>query len=174
MHASRETISDAGSGDSPGGHPTPDAGGAAAARPSTTSGLRRRFFHQSAGAIVMVGTRCLVLRRASRNEWVLPKGHLEKDESPAEAAIREVREETGLEVRVVAELGDTRYSFGRSAEHRKQVAWFLAEQVGGELHLDPQFDDAALLEEARAATVLTHAADRTLVTRAFAEARARA
>jgi 8-oxo-dGTP pyrophosphatase MutT (NUDIX family) len=51
--------------------------------------------HHSAGAVVFIDQRALVLRRGDRNEWVFPKGHLERGEEPQDAALREVREETG-------------------------------------------------------------------------------
>ncbi len=42
--------------------------------------------------------------------WALPKGKIDAGESAAEAAVREVREETGVEGRVVEKLGDVRYT----------------------------------------------------------------
>jgi len=136
----------------------PNPGGAA--RP-------HQVFHQSAGAVVMDGERCLVLRRADRAEWVLPKGHLERDEPASAAAIREVREETGLEIRIAADLGPTRYRFGPGLHHRKRVDWFLARRAGGELVLESIFAEAAFLPEEEAIATLTHENDRQLVRRAF-------
>src|SRR6187455_3088917 len=43
--------------------------------------------------------------RAGRLEWCLPKGHLEADETPEEAAVREVAEETGIDADVLQPLG---------------------------------------------------------------------
>lgn len=124
-----------------------------------------RIFHQSAGAVVVSGGRCLVVRRG--HEWFFPKGHLERDESPAEAAVREVQEETGLVVRLVRELGATRYGFGDHLRHRKRVEWFLAQPVGGTLTLEAGFDDAAWLSPAEAVQTLNHAGDREIAALAF-------
>ena len=121
----------------------------------------------SAGGVVMIAGRCLVLRRADRDEWIFPKGHLEEGERPEDAAVREVREETGLEIEIVAELGTTRYEFGAEREHRKRVHWFLAKPVGGELRLEPIFSESAMLDRDGAQAVLTHAADREIASRAF-------
>jgi len=135
-------------------------GDAARARPVT-------IFHETAGAVVIIGDRCLVLRRG--REWVFPKGHLEQGERPEHAAIREVREEAGLEVRILQPIGSTRYGFGDRADavHRKRVYWFLAESDANAFRLEPTFSKAAVLNREEAARVLTHEADRELAERAF-------
>lgn len=61
-----------------------------------------------AAAIVLVrtGSRWLVVRRPEgAHEWSIPGGHVEPGETPARAGIREVREETGIDVRSVIALG---------------------------------------------------------------------
>ena len=125
--------------------------------------------HHSAGAIIVMDGRVLVLRRSDRDEWVLPKGHLELGERSEDAALREAREETGLEVRLVAPLGSTEFKFrmGRRAHH-KVVDWFAAERVGGEIHLEPLFAEWRLLDERAARAHLSHPEDLELVTRAVA------
>jgi len=125
--------------------------------------------HHSAGAVIVVDGRVLVLRRADRDEWVLPKGHLEPGEQPEDAALREAREETGLEVRLVAPLGSTQFKFrmGRRAHH-KVVDWFAAERVAGEIRLEPLFAEWRLLDERAARACLSHPEDLDLVSRAMA------
>ena len=125
------------------------------------------IFHESAGAVVMIGDHCLVLRRG--DEWVFPKGHLEQGERPEDAAIREVREETGLEVRILQPIGSTRYGFGERADaaHRKRVYWFLAQSNANAIRLEPPFSESLVLDREEAARVLTHAADREVAQRAF-------
>ena len=123
--------------------------------------------HHSAGAVVLDGGRCLVIRRG--REWIFPKGHVESGESPEEAARREVFEETGIEIVVGSRLGATRYGFqspdGRW--NRKRVEWFLGRRVGGDVRLEPIFDEAAFLERDEAIARLTFPADREIARHAF-------
>ena len=85
----------------------------------------------SAGGVVVRDGQCIVIvptRRAKGGERVLalPKGHPEGDESGADAALREIREETGLETRLVGKLGDIRYWYQRDGERvLKVVSFFL-------------------------------------------------
>jgi 8-oxo-dGTP pyrophosphatase MutT (NUDIX family) len=73
--------------------------------------------------------------RSPRGElWVLPKGQLEPNESSADAAVREVYEETGVRTRVVVTFGDVRYVYTWEGERVfKVVSFFLLRPVGGRL-----------------------------------------
>ena len=68
--------------------------------------------------------------------WGLPKGQVERNEEPLEAALREVVEETGLQGECVADLGQIEYWFRDSASkvlHHKFVRYFLLRYVGGDV-----------------------------------------
>ena len=83
--------------------------------------------------------------RAGRVEWCLPKGHLEDGETPEQAAIREIAEETGIEGRVIVPLGTIDYWF--SAEGRrihKLVHHYLLEATGGRLTIEDDPDQEAI------------------------------
>ena len=83
--------------------------------------------------------------RRGRLVWSLPKGHLEEGETPEDAALREVEEETGIKGRVLAPLGVIDFWF--IADNRrihKTVHHYLMEASGGEL----SDEDAEVVEVA--------------------------
>jgi 8-oxo-dGTP pyrophosphatase MutT (NUDIX family) len=93
------------------------------------------------GAVFDGEGRMLLLRHANGGVWVTPGGAIEPDEAPAEAVVREVWEETGLEVEPVRLLGA--YGgpeFRVRYENGDQVAFviiaFECRVLGGSLRLD--------------------------------------
>jgi len=69
----------------------------------------------------------LVGARRSPREWVLPKGHIERGETPEEAAVREVQEEAGVRAAVVARAAESEYAVGKE---RVRVVFFLMRYQG--------------------------------------------
>ncbi len=131
----------------------------------------------SAGGIVVrhdEGRPQLVIgsRKRARDgrTWPLPKGTPKRAESTEETAIREVTEETGLEVRITGPLDSIEYSFVQSGTRiHKTVHYFMMEPVGGDLvgH-DHEFDEVRWIDVAEASSVLTFETERALVVRAAA------
>src|SRR5437588_10490832 len=74
--------------------------------------------------------------------WALPKGTPQSGETIEQVAVREVQEETGLIVRLIAYIGSISYSFVRDqVRYQKQVRHFLLETVGGDTALhDQEYD----------------------------------
>ncbi len=82
--------------------------------------------------------------RAGRLEWCLPKGHLEGNETPPEAAVREIYEETGIHGRVLRHLATIDYWFaGTDRRVHKVVHHYLLEALGGELTTENDPDKEA-------------------------------
>lgn len=90
----------------------------------------------SAGALIEQDRRLLLVRHVLPGKydfWVAPGGGVQAEESLEQAAAREVREETGLEVRV----GQLAYIEEFHSPHTRHVKfWFLAEVLGGSLSVD--------------------------------------
>jgi 8-oxo-dGTP pyrophosphatase MutT (NUDIX family) len=110
------------------------------------------------------------IRRRERDSrtWTLPKGTPIAGETLEETAIREVGEETGLEVRVIAPIGSIAYAFAqRGTRIDKTVHYFLMEPIGGDLagH-DHEFEQVRWLDVSEAPLRLTFETERDLVARA--------
>jgi 8-oxo-dGTP pyrophosphatase MutT (NUDIX family) len=133
----------------------------------------------SAGGIVIRftgGLPELVVGRRNRSRdgvtWTLPKGTPNPRETPEETAVREVREETGLDVRIVRPFDGIEYFFvqGRTRIH-KTVHYFLMVPTGGDLDRhDHEFDEVRWVGFPEAAALLTFETERALVARAGAVA----
>ncbi|WP_125775627.1 NUDIX hydrolase [Antribacter gilvus] len=82
--------------------------------------------------------------RTGRLEWCLPKGHLEGVETPEEAAVREIHEETGIRGRIQADLGVIDYWFtGEDRRVHKVVHHFLLRAESGRLTVEDDPDGEA-------------------------------
>ena len=141
-------------------------GGSAKPRPSMP--VKRSL--SSGCAVIDAAGRTLLLRRADEGIWGLPKGTVEPGETLEETAVREVREETGLQVRILAPLIEVRYRFYSPRDRAsvdKRVVYFLAERVAGRLKLEPGFDDARWCTESEALRRLHFENDRNVVRKAF-------
>ena len=85
------------------------------------------------------------LNRGGRIDWCVPKGHPEGEETIEQAAIREIAEETGLEVEILEHLGDISYEFQTPEKTvAKTVHHFLLQQIGGELTVENDPDHEAV------------------------------
>jgi 8-oxo-dGTP pyrophosphatase MutT (NUDIX family) len=109
-------------------------------------------------------------RRRERNylTWTLPKGTPVAGETTEDTALREVAEETGLEVRIVEPLDSIEYWFVRDGtRYHKTVHYFLMEATGGDLgQHDHEFEEVRWVTFDEAPGLLTFATERALVGRA--------
>ena len=90
--------------------------------------------HHSAGGLVIGEHGVLLISTREGSRWQLPKGHLEAGEGPEQAAVREVREETGVTGRIVSPLPGIDYFFVEQRERRihKHVDFFLLRYESGD------------------------------------------
>jgi 8-oxo-dGTP pyrophosphatase MutT (NUDIX family) len=125
----------------------------------------------AAGGIVIeyaTGTpRVLLVHRPGYDDWSFPKGKLEAGETVEEAALREVREETGLECRLIRQLAVTRYKYRTRNKGRlkpKAVHYFLMECLRGDIQVPgEEVDRAEWFEFDEATRKLSYAQDRELL-----------
>ncbi|MGZ5212410.1 MAG: NUDIX hydrolase [Actinomycetota bacterium] len=112
----------------------------------------------------------LAARRTRRGDlaWGLAKGGIEPGESPERAAVREVREETGIEAEIEASLGETRYFYvWEDARIRKTVHFFLMRATGGDPNdRDDEMEDVQWFPLERALKRAAYRGEREVLGRA--------
>jgi 8-oxo-dGTP pyrophosphatase MutT (NUDIX family) len=107
--------------------------------------------------------------------WALPKGLVDSGEKPAETALREGFEETGIRGRLDSKLGDVRYVYTWQGERVfKVVSFFLAHATGGRIgELPPGMErevaEARWLPLADAPRLLAYKGEREMAERALVE-----
>ncbi len=132
----------------------------------------------SAGGVVLDRDRVLVIvpvKRAAGGQRVLglPKGHPDGDETPEQAARREVAEETGVTGELICELGDVEYRYERrGGQIAKRVRFYLFEYRSGDVaNHDHEVEEARWLPVDQAARELTYSGEREMVKRAVSRSR---
>ena len=124
---------------------------------------------RSAGAAlytVQDGETRWVLVREKSGSVGLPKGHVEKGETPKQTALREIREETGLQAELCG--GKPLVDAYPLADGRlKHVTYYLARYADQALNPDPtQVEEAMLLPLEEALATLSHSSARRILRRA--------
>lgn len=132
---------------------------------------------KSCGAVVFRKrdgeTQILLIRHENGGHWAFPKGHVEKKETEEETALREIREETGLKVKL-----DTAFrhvvTYSPKPETIKDVVYFAAkaEKDAKVRRQEEEVTDTCWLPPEQALEQVTYENDREIL-RAFLEYRAR-
>jgi 8-oxo-dGTP diphosphatase len=121
---------------------------------------------RAAGGVVCRNTRSgkteiAVIHRPQYDDWTLPKGKIEQDESAEDCALREVREETGLRCELVRPLGCTAYVDRRGRD--KVACYWVMGVLGGKFRPGIEVDKLQWLSVDNAIKRLTYGRDRTLL-----------
>lgn len=128
----------------------------------------------SAGGVVYrrgrEGVEVVLCGRTSEGIWGLPKGTPDANESLEEAAVREVREETGLQVAIETKIGTIEYWFAREGvRYHKFVHYYLMVATGGSpADHDWEYDSVDWFPLAEACKTLSYANDVEVVRKATA------
>jgi 8-oxo-dGTP pyrophosphatase MutT (NUDIX family) len=139
--------------------------------------MRREF---SAGGVVVRrfrGRPYAAVVRVRKHDGVLalPKGHPDGDESMAEAARREVREETGLDAELVEKLGDIKYWYSRRGERVfKMVSFFLFRYRSGSVRdHDEEVESAEWIPLSEVPSLLSYPGERQMAATALSRVESR-
>lgn len=117
------------------------------------------------------GVEVALVGRLEPERWVLPKGTPTRGEPMEQTAVREVSEETGLQVRLIRPLLDIDYWFVlHGVRHFKTVHFYLMEAIGGDVSLhDHEYDVSAWFPLSEAVQRLAFANERAVLERAADE-----
>ena len=137
----------------------------------------------SCGGVVIHKNKVLLLYKnqcGKHQAWVLPKGSLEEGETFSQAALREVKEESGVSAHIVKYLGETHYSFKGALFHQpdgaketiyKTVHWYLMATTS--FYCKPQaeeyFADVGFYKQHEAYHLLKFHDEKQIMKRAFQE-----
>lgn len=102
----------------------------------------------------------LLVHRPRYDDWSFPKGKLDPGETLFETAIREVREETGFEVRMGHRLPECSFLTG---DGRKEVSFWTMQPVGGRFQPSSEVDQIRWVKLRKARELVSYDHDRTLV-----------
>lgn len=131
--------------------------------------IMRIKYEVSAGGLVLrrheAGFDALLIGRGSPRVWTLPKGHLEARETNEQAAIREVREETGCWGEIIMRLSEISYWFYVAKnKHKKSVTFYLMRYLSGDTaNHDHEVDEARWFDIGAARRALKYVNEKRLV-----------
>jgi 8-oxo-dGTP pyrophosphatase MutT (NUDIX family) len=121
---------------------------------------------RAAGGVVWrpsrsAGRKYAVVHRPEYDDWGLPKGKLDGDETEEEAALREVEEETGMRCRLGRPLGTTSYVDRKGRP--KIVYYWMMRAISGQFTPHDEIDECRWLPLDEALSLLSYDRDRTLL-----------
>lgn len=103
----------------------------------------------------------LVVHRAHRQDWSLPKGRRRRRESALDCALREVREETGLRCTAGEELPEVRYTDGQGRARR--VRFWAMQSMRGDFRPNDEVDEIRWASLEMVGELLTYERDLVVV-----------
>lgn len=128
--------------------------------------MKREF---SAGGIVFKGNKVLLTKHSQNKHWSFPKGLIDPGQTSQEAALREVKEEGGVEAEIVGKVGYSKYVYTLNGEKIfKVVTYFLMKYLSGDpKDHDWEVEEAGWFTPADALKQLTFTQDKKLLQEAL-------
>src|SRR5262245_7707560 len=139
----------------------PEAGGLSASTPP----ILVRAVRAAGGVLCRRGRdgriEVAIIHRPVQDDWTLPKGKLDGGETPEQAALREVEEETGLRCAIVRPAGCTAYVDRRGRD--KIVCYWVMRPLEGRFQPGDEVDAMRWLTVDEALSILSYPIDRALL-----------
>ena len=128
--------------------------------------MKREF---SAGGIVFKDGLVLLTKHSQNKHWSFPKGWIEKGQTSKEAALREVKEEGGVEAEIIEKIGDSKYVYTLNGEKIfKIVIYFLMRYISGDpKDHDWEVEEAGWFNPEEALKTLDFSRDKELLKKAL-------
>jgi len=128
------------------------------------------IFEKSCGAIVYRkyhgNTEILLIKHVNSGHWSFPKGHMEQDETEMETALREIKEETGIDVIIDPTFRET-VSYSPKKDTQKVVVYFIAKAKNSDfVAQEEEIAEIKWVEIGLASSILTYENDRCIVNKA--------
>ena len=108
--------------------------------------------------------RVAVIHRPKYNDWCLPKGKLEQDEAIEQAALREIREETGCHAQITGLVGTTAYTYDGIL---KVVVYWKMKAQECRFHPSQEVDQLEWVPPDQAKDRLSHIEEQEIVAKGF-------
>ncbi|MCX7910169.1 MAG: NUDIX domain-containing protein [Endomicrobia bacterium] len=128
----------------------------------------KTVYEFSAGGVVVDKNKNVLVVRTKNLKgetvYTFPKGHIEKEETPQQAALREVKEETGVEAEIVREIKDVEYWFMQDGKKiHKKVKWYFMRPVKIQQFISDEVDEVLWYNIKEVEKILTYNSDKELI-----------
>lgn len=111
-------------------------------------------------------TEILLIKHINSGHWSFPKGHVEEGETEVQTAVREIKEETGIDVMIDPTFREL-VTYSPKKDSQKVVVYFIAKAKNvGIVPQENEIADAKWVEISRAGELLSYDNDRCIVNKA--------
>lgn len=126
-----------------------------------------------AGGVVFSGEKVFLLKN-EKDEWVLPKGVIKNGDYPDEVALRRVKEETGIDAKIISTAGNTNYEFFSVTRQRpvcNKITWYImkSQDDNYEVNKEESFSDGGYFTIDEALQKVTYSQDKSLINLSFSK-----